>query len=311
MKLNEELSKGNINNFLRVISNFISKLIPESSRLYKKMAFLGLKLTEKKRLSKRKQFRFDVPITDHCNLNCKCCWVFSPVAEKTFLNVKQYISDLHKLSEITNGEVSDIALAGGEPLLHPELIEIMDATRKYFTNIEIFIITNGTILKKQSDEFWSACRRNKIKVSITRYPIKLDFKFLKSKAEKEAVKLEYWGGESEPIKSMWKLPFDLNGTQDLEHSWKYCKEANFCMRLANGKIYPCGQVYSVGHFNKYFNTNMVVSEKDVLELDNIRNLDEILTFASTPPPFCKYCKKKDITFGLKWGISKKEISEWV
>jgi MoaA/NifB/PqqE/SkfB family radical SAM enzyme len=311
MKLDQELRKGNTNGFLRIISNFISKFIPESSRFYKKMALLGLKLTEKKRLAKRKQFRFDIPITDHCNLNCKHCWVFSPIAEKTFLDVQTISSDLYKLSEIANGEVSDIALAGGEPLLHPKLTEIMDATRKYFPYCEIIVITNGILLNKQSDGFWSTCRRNRINVKITRYPIKLDFKSLKSKAENEGVSLEYWGGESEPIKSMWKLRYDLNGTQDLEHGWKYCHSANYCMRLANGKIYPCGQIYSVRHFNKYFDTNMVVSEDDVLELDSIRNLDEILTFASTPPPFCRYCKKKDITYGLKWELSKKEISEWV
>ena len=311
MKLNQELRKSNINNSLRIISNFIVNFIPISSWFYKKMAFFGLKLTQKKRLSKRKQFRFDIPITDHCNLNCKHCWTFSPIAEKTFLDVQTISSDLHKLSEIVDGEVSDILLAGGEPLLHPKLIEIMDAVRKYFPNVEMALITNGTLLNKQSDEFWNACRRNRIKITITRYPIKLDFQSLKNKAENEAVQLEYWGGENEPIKSMWKLPFDLNGTQDLEHSWKYCHSANYCMRLANGKIYPCGQIYSVGHFNKYFNTNMEVSENDVLELDSVRTLDEILTFASTPPPFCRYCKKKDITYGLKWELSKKEISEWV
>ena len=167
-------------------------------------------------------------------------------------------------------------------------------------------------MNKQPNEFWNACRKNRIKIRITHYPIKLDFESLKNKAENEAVSLEYWGeSNNTPIKSMWKFPFDLNGTQDLEHSWNYCSEANNCIRLIDGKIYPCATISSIRHFNKYFNTNMVVSKDDVLVVDDIRNLDEILTFLSTPPPFCRYCKRKDITTGLKWGISKKEISEWV
>jgi len=306
-------NQANIVEFLRAISNFIVAFIPESSRFYRKMALLGLKLTAKKRLSKRKLLRFDILLADHCNLNCKCCNVFAPVAEKTFLDVQTLSLDLQKLSKITNGEVSDINITGGEPLLHPELIEILDATRKYFPIGEIIFFTNGILLNKQSDEFWNACRKNRINIRITHYPIKLDFESLKNKAENEAVSLEYWGksGNNTPIKSMWKLPFDLNGTQDLEHSWKYCNEANYCIRMRNGKIYPCSTIHSIRHFNKYFNTNMVVSEDDVLELDRIHNLDEILTFVSTPKPFCRYCKRKDITTGLKWGISKKEISEWV
>jgi MoaA/NifB/PqqE/SkfB family radical SAM enzyme len=313
MKRNQALRKGNIIEFLRTISNFVVTFIPESSRLYRKMTLLGLKLTEKKRLQKRKLLRFDISLTDHCNLNCKYCCTFSPITEQTFVDVQTLSLDLHNLSKITNGEVDDIVLGGGEPLLHPKLIEIMDVVRKYFTYGEIIIITNGVLLNKQPNEFWDACRKNRINIRITHYPIKLDFESLKNKAENEAVSLEYWGASSNsaPIKSMWKRPFDLNGTQDLEHSWKYCSEANNCIRIKDGKIYPCATIYSVRHFNKYFDTSMVVSKNDVLALDNVRNLNEILTFISTPLPFCRYCKRKNVTIGLKWEISKKEISEWV
>jgi MoaA/NifB/PqqE/SkfB family radical SAM enzyme len=315
MKHSLALRKDHIVEFLRTISNFIIRFIPESSRCYRKIALLGLKLTEKKRLSKRKRMRLDIPIVDHCNLNCKYCATFSPIAEETFLDVQKTSLDLYKLSEITNGEIEDITLSGGEPLLHPKLIEIMEVVRKSFPCGEIIIITNGILLNKQPNEFWNVCRKNRINITITHYPIKLDFESLKDKAKKEAVSLGYWGagwwGNNAPIKNMWTRPLDLNGTQDLEHSWKYCHEANNCIRLENGMIYPCVTIYSVRHFNKYFDTNMVVSPDDVLELDSVRNLDEILTFLSTPKPFCRYCKRKDITTGLKWEISKKEISEWV
>jgi len=307
-----KLRKDDKIEFLRTISNFIVKFIPESSWFYRKIALIGLKLTAKKRLQPLNRLRFNISITEHCNLNCKYCCTFSPIAEKIFLDVQTLSLDLHKLSEITNGEIDEIVLAGGEPLLHPKLVEIMDIVRKYFPSGEIIIITNGILLNKQPNEFWNACQKNRINIRITHYPIKLDFESLKNKAEKEAVSLEYWGGNNTPIKSMWKSPFDLNGTQDLEHSWKYCREVNHCNFLGNGKMYPCNTIYSVGHFNKYFSTNMVVSKDDVLELDSVRNLDEILTFLSTPKPFCRYCKRKTgITTGLKWGISKKEISEWV
>jgi MoaA/NifB/PqqE/SkfB family radical SAM enzyme len=306
----KRLRKGNIIEFLRQISNFIIKFIPDSSGFYRKMVLYGLKLTEKKRLSKRSRLRFDIPVADHCNLNCKYCCVFSPIAEKTFLDVRTVSSDLCKLSEITNGEIDDIVLSGGEPLLHPKLREIMQSVRKYFPDGEIIILTNGILLNKQPDEFWDACGRNGINIRITHYPVKLDFESLKNKAEKEAVSLGLWGGNA-PVKSMWKRPFDLNGTQTLEHSWKYCNEANNCIRLKDGKIYPCATIYSVRHFNKYFGTDMQISKDDYLELDSVRNLDEILTFLSVPKPFCRYCERKNITTGLKWEVSKKEISEWV
>jgi MoaA/NifB/PqqE/SkfB family radical SAM enzyme len=303
--------KGNIIEFLKAISSFIVKFIPESSWFYRKIALLGLKLTEKKRLSPMKRLSFNISIVDHCNLNCKYCCNFSPIAEKTFLDVQTISSDLEILSKITKGEMDYIAIYGGEPLLHPKLIEIIKIVRKKFTTGDIIIITNGILLNKQTDEFWDACRKNNIDIRITHYPIKLDFESLKNKAESEGVSLGWWRVGSGPIRSMWKRTFDLNGTQDLEHSWKYCHDVNNCNCLANGKMYPCSTIYFVRHFNKYFDTNMVVSKDDVLELDSVRTLDEILTFISTPKPFCRYCKRKDITFGLTWEISNKEISEWV
>jgi MoaA/NifB/PqqE/SkfB family radical SAM enzyme len=207
--------------------------------------------------------------------------------------------------------VVDIVLEGGEPLLHPKLIDVIEVVRENFTSGEIIIVTNGILLNKQPDEFWDACRKNRINIRITHYPIKLDFESLKNKAKNEAVSLEYWGGNNAPIKSMWKRLLDLSGAQDLEHSWKYCHEANNCANLKDGKIYPCDTIYYVRHLNKYFGINMTISKNDVLELDSVHNLDEILTFVSTPPPFCRYCKKKDFVTGLKWEVSKKEISEWV
>jgi MoaA/NifB/PqqE/SkfB family radical SAM enzyme len=255
--------------------------------------------------------RIDIPVVDHCNLNCKYCCTFSPIAENTFLDEENNIFDLHKLSEITNGKLKDIVLAGGEPLLHPKLINIMEAARKYFTNVEIIILTNGILLSKQSDEFWNACRKNRINIRITHYPISLDIESLKVKALNEAVSLEYWGGSVTPIKSMWKYSFDLDGLQDLKHSWKYCIQANNCIRLKHGKIYPCATIQHMWHFNKFFGTNMTITQEDVLELNSVHSLDEVLTFLSTPKPFCRYCKMKEITTGLKWEISRKDILEWI
>ena len=36
------------------------------------------------------KIRFIVDIVDHCNLNCKCCGHFSPLAQKSFLDKETF-----------------------------------------------------------------------------------------------------------------------------------------------------------------------------------------------------------------------------
>ncbi len=68
---------------------------------------------------------------------------------------------------------------------------------------------------------------------------------------------------------------------------------------------------NIAAFNKYFNQNLKVSDKDFLEISKISDKDEIFKFMCHPVPFCRYCNIKGAVFGLPWGISKKSMDEWV
>ena len=102
------------------------------------------------------QLKFEVHIVEHCNLNCKQCAHFSPLAEKSYLPVERYERDCRRLSELFRGEMSSILLLGGEPLLHPQITEIMRVTREAFPVGRIRIVTNGILLPKMAEDFWKA-----------------------------------------------------------------------------------------------------------------------------------------------------------
>jgi hypothetical protein len=155
-----------------------------------------------------------------------------------------------------------------------------------------------------------SCKRNNIIVQITRYPIRIEFDKIRETAERYGVEFGYWGGQGEPIKTMWKRPMDLQGKQTLETSWKYCNEANYCIRLRGDKIYTCGTIACADHLNKFFNVHMEVTDNDYLKLESIKTFDEILDFLCAPKPFCKYCNRKGVTTGLKWEVSHRELKEW-
>ena len=74
--------------------------------------------------------RYEVHLTEHCNLNCKSCFHFSSRAEEEYLDVTEYEKDCKRLSELFGGVASDILLMGGEPLLHPDIEKFIEITRK-------------------------------------------------------------------------------------------------------------------------------------------------------------------------------------
>ncbi|MDD5675864.1 MAG: radical SAM protein [Chitinivibrionales bacterium] len=158
---------------------------------------------------------FAVPIVEHCNLKCRFCDHFAPLAEQEFADIKIFEKDFARLSELLNAKVDFISLMGGEPLLHPQLNDFLYIARKYFPKTELRIVTNGILLLKQTEDFWKACKDNSIIIVNTKYPIPLDFDKIKEEAKKHDVKFEHYGDSEDVLKTSTKTPLDLKGKQNM------------------------------------------------------------------------------------------------
>jgi len=257
----------------------------------------------------RELLRFNVDLTDHCNLNCKGCGHFSPIAKENYLDPVIFEKDCKRLFEITNGKVERIELMGGEPLLHPQLIDIICITRKYFEG-KITIVTNGVLLLKQTDIFWTTCRYNKIDIDMTVYPINIDIKDIKNIAQKYGVLFMLIGENLNKPRLWYHNKRDLNGLQNTNDNFSICKWANSCIYLKDGKLSTCVLPLTVKHFNTYFGNTFKVSENDYIDIHKVKTLDQILTFLSNPIPFCRYClpDSEELT---NWEVSRKLKTEWM
>jgi len=255
----------------------------------------------------RTKLGFEVSVCDHCNLNCVGCEHFSPVADETYLDIEIYEKDCMRLSGLLDGEIASLHIMGGEPLLHPGLNKIMEISRKYFRSGTIELVSNGILLPKQDDLFWETCRKNDIVVAVTQYPVKLDYKAIEQKAKETEVKFRYY---FIGYKTMHKKTLDLNGKQNADDNLKICHQFNTCVQLVNGGLYTCIVMAYIKYFNKYFNKNLTVGENDIINIYKIKTKEELFERLAKPVSFCKYCNINDTDFGIKWGISKKEISEW-
>ena len=251
-----------------------------------------------------------IQITRHCNLNCRFCGTFSPLAESEFVSLDVFEKDIKRLSELTLGYINTIAIVGGEPLLHPDCIKFLEITRKYFPDSIVNLITNGILLPRQNDNFYRTCAENNIVIAPTKYPIKVDWDKVQADCKKHSVKFEFISNTEKEVKTMWLRVLDLAGKQDPRKSFMNCQLANSCIQLVSGKLCTCCVPTNIRHFNKYFNKNLVTTELDYIDIHKAKDYNEILTFLAKPIPFCKYCKATQWQYELEWQPSKKVIEEW-
>lgn len=256
----------------------------------------------------RKTVFFDVIVTEHCNLNCKGCGSFVPLAEKEYINIEELEMDLNRISELSHGVMHHINLLGGEPLLHPEIKRIMGMVRRKFNYGIINLVTNGILLPQMDSEFWNVCCTNRITICPTKYPINVDYLKCEELAKRYNVEYKYFGDVTQGGWIHKKI--DLGGSRYENSSFMYCSNANMCPVLKHGKIFPCPTVAHIEKFNKAFKLNLNVDKSDYIDIYNVKNLDEIMFFLTRPIPFCRYCNTPAITQD-EWGISHKDIKEWV
>ena len=291
-------------NILRFIKKVIKAFIP-----YGLLFVLRKVIHNCIRLRQRKLLRFDIHLTDHCNLNCKGCEHFSSIAGKKFLDIKKYEQDCMRLNKLTGGSIEDISLLGGEPLLHPQIIDFMVLTRKYFPSGMIRIITNGLLLEKQPDIFWEACKENDITITISVYPVKINYLYIKAKTDTYGIKLVFWGDPINESKYWRKLRIDLRGRQNPWISNFLCYASNGCFQLVDGRLFKCWRIAYIHYFNRAFGKELTISHRDYVDIYKENDLNKILGILRKSAPFCRYCDMVH-KIDVEWQQSKKEIAEW-
>ena len=141
------------------------------------------------------------------------------------------------MAELSGGDVDTINIFGGEPLLHPQLIDFLKISREYFKSTKIQLVTNGILLLSQNNEFWQACNQNSIVISMTKYPINLDYDLINKKAKDFNVEIKFFSADKKD--SQWHFPLDFEGKQDSVTNFLNCQEANNCSNVYKGKFYIC------------------------------------------------------------------------
>ena len=100
-----------------------------------------------------------IEITNICNLKCKFC---KPVERKLeYMKLDVFEKILKQIQGKTNLVLLHVK---GEPMLHPNLKEILELCNKY--GIKVNLTTNGTLLKEKIDILKEAESLRQVNISL-------------------------------------------------------------------------------------------------------------------------------------------------
>lgn len=246
-------------------------------------------------------FEFEFPLTSHCNLNCQMCTVFSPIAEKSFLSMESFYRDLSRMRELFGTRDVWFRMVGGEPLLHPQVTDMMLMARKILPEALISITTNGLLAGKMDNAFYAAARNMNIVMLNSPYPpVDADgvvsfFRKLGINSFKTVRKF-----------TSRKMALDPDGTQDARANFKRCGYR--CNFVLDGRLSRCFYPLAIGHFNKRFGKSLETTDRDSVDIHS-HTPEEIRVFLRSPIDFCRFCRNDHIEY-FDWKPSSRKIEEW-
>lgn len=235
-------------------------------------------------------------VVDHCNLNCKGCAHFSNIYDNNYVDIEQYKTDIKTISEKFN--VYYFRILGGEPLLHPNLKQIIEITRQLLVNTKIVIVTNGLLIPRLSEDVMQLIADNDIMISISLYKPtyeKLDniLDILTNYNIKFLINDDYFGPIGPIEKFQTSLALEKKSFEN--NSDKVCT-GRFCIFLRNGKISKCYYPLLIEILNKKYGTNFELSENDYVDISNIKNGWDMIEQLNDRIPFCDYCREEIYEF---------------
>lgn len=255
-------------------------------------------------------------VVDHCNLNCAYCDHFSPLAPPAFYDLDQFEKDFSTLSKLLLSDyilsryTLTIQLVGGEPYLHPKLLDFADIVFKYIP-VEylhsFIIITNGTLFHKRMDlaEKHREMLRKYMKpgVVISKYPA-VDEDFIRKSYA------EYMGDPNHQIFLEYRDTFNkVNLDFRKQIRPEVCGDS--CMCLRNGKLFKCpipGNIQFL--MNRLGSKYEVLKPEDYLDLTKPITPKELSDFhKDSTRNFCLYCRDRDLN--VPWKRSERDPREWL
>ena len=174
-------------------------------------------------------------LTEHCNLSCTHCDHASSILPTKFADLESFERDIRALS--TALEAGQLTFLGGEPLLHPQLLDFLRLAKDVQIANRIFLVTNGVLLHKAPDELWELIDGMWISV----YPgikYRFDWDWIQRKVDEHQIFV--WRKET-PEFAQKSLNKEIRSEELVQMVFDNCELAHMesCHTIYEGRYYMC------------------------------------------------------------------------
>lgn len=247
----------------------------------------------------------EIQLCDRCNLDCAYCSHLSPVSQPVRISLDTLAQECHRLARVGFNEVN---LMGGEPLLHPQVVEAIALVRSILPDVKLIVSTNGLLLPRMGRDFWQACRDHKVVLRITPYPKSKGgtwnyFKYVYL-IKKNRVKMESTG---------WRFGFRhqlLSEKAEFDATANYLCCQLHCTQVRDATLWPCAYVAYAFNLNNKFGTNFKTAAGDSLPLTEATTATDVRLWLLRTKPFCVHCGITNAKY-VSWKRSEYARSEWL
>jgi len=181
----------------------------------------------------------EIHVADHCNLDCVGCSHDSPFLVRRYEDPAQLQIALGTLWR--HYRAKTIKLVGGEPLLHPDIRDVIRVVREC-CKTTVRLVTNGTLLNRYSDRL-----RGVDEIHISAYPsqhLPTDAELLSIARELNApVTIQTFAAfrwHRAPHDAESHVEERIFRTCQMFHRWQ-------CHTIRNGRFYPCPPAATWSH----------------------------------------------------------------
>lgn len=181
--------------------------------------------------------KVEVQVAFNCNLTCKGCVHGSPAQTAKFLDPEAFRRDLLALKSVAR--LHQLMLLGGEPLLHPKLIDLLELARASGVATHLGLITNGLGLERMPDALFSLLDM----IEVSHYPgVHLRYEPEQMAARAASLGCRFLISDCKQFQ-ITHLNAPIPDPALVGEIYRRCKPRNewSCHTLADGRYYMCSR----------------------------------------------------------------------
>ncbi len=238
----------------------------------------------------------ETDITSACQLSCVACnhhiALYRAQGRVGFAIPAQVEKDLNELAKFVR--VGAWGALGGEPLLHPQLVDILKIVRMSAITSVIEVWTNGLLIKRMGEDFWQAFDH----LVVSAYPGKLtdeDLEWIHYKCAHNGIELRVVDERNNPN---FRTLFEPNPTNPAQTAWKFatCFFRSFSRVANNGYFYTC---CVSAHMPQLVQKRPAGSDGILIEDLTEESLNAFL-YRTEPLGCCSICAGRDTAVPIRW-----------